>query len=121
MRRLASWTAVIATLVAVTGCGTQSITAKYSQGGISISIVASGSQAAIDAAKAQIKSQGTSGAGAGVTFADGDSHDGNKICETDVTDSGQTYHVVIYSNSSLIPASTCAAMGSSGSSSSSST
>jgi hypothetical protein len=97
MLRRAMVVPVIFAALAVAGCGSSSITVKESFGSQSISIVASGDSSTIAAEKA--------GAPAG-SVSDGDNHSGNKICESDVTDNGRSFHVVLYSTTSL-PSTTC--------------
>jgi ABC-type Fe3+-siderophore transport system permease subunit len=94
-RALVVLTALLVTL-AVAGCGDQTVTIKPSAAS-PIVLVASGDAAAIAFVK---------GASPGGSVTDGDSHSGNKICETDVSDSGHSYHVVLDSTAPL-PSTSC--------------
>ena len=101
MRRLLSglMLLLVAGLAGACGSSTKTITLTESVSGQTISLVASGDSSTIDAEKA-------GAANSGGTITDGDTHTGDKICETDVNDQGKTFHVVVYSTVSL-PATTC--------------
>jgi hypothetical protein len=92
--------AILATL-ALAGCGNASFTVKDtfkgSSGTETLYLVISGDPNTIAAEKA--------GAPAG-SASDGDTHAGSQVCETDITDKGNSFHVVAYSTTPL-PSGTC--------------
>jgi hypothetical protein len=99
MRRLAVAIPVILMTLAVSACGGSSFTLKVNSasGGNYFTLVATGDPKTIAAEKTRMP--------AGTT-TDGDTHTGNKICETDVNDAGLTFHAVVYATTSL-PGSFC--------------
>jgi len=102
------------TTLALASCGssTKTVTLNYSNAGTTLSIVVSGDSNAIDGFKqgaAQSLASASSGNSAEV---DGDQHTGNQVCQTDVTNSGVTLHVVVYSNSSAITSDVCSTLAS---------
>ena len=105
MRRALCSAVLAAVLFGLTACGDETITMSISVLGQSVSAVVTGSSDAINQAKSQINTA-ISGLGT-VQVSDGDHHQGNKVCETDVSKNNLTYHVVIYSTSPLATPTTC--------------
>ncbi len=100
--------------IGLVGCGSsQSITINLSVSGVTLSMVASGDATGIAKAKSQIQGGLGSSSAANFTVVDGDSHTGAKVCETDVSDSSGTYHIVVYSDSSVITPDICTSIKSS--------
>jgi hypothetical protein len=122
MRRLLATGLLAGLALAVTGCGSSTATVNLSLNGQPfMSMVASGDQKGIDDAKAKAQQQSTGQAGVAVSVVDGDQHQGNKVCETDVTDSSGTYHVVVYSSNPLVTQEVCTSIAQGAASASSST
>ena len=99
-------------LFALAGCGNSTMTVKFTSTAGSISMVVSGSQDGMDKLKQKMSSElSSAGSDAGqVTTVDGDQHVGNKVCETDVTDSGSTYHVIVYGSVPGLDSSICSSI-----------
>lgn len=118
MRRLVTGLIGIGIAVGVAACGQSTATINVSNNGqVIISMVVTGDQSGINSAKQQAQSGG--GGATQSSVVDGDQHQGNKVCETDVTQNGDTYHVVVYSTSPAVTPSFCDSTlkgGSSGSS-----
>jgi hypothetical protein len=82
-------------ILAASGCGSSS--ASFTLKTSAYTLVATGDANTIAAEKARMPAGSTT---------DGDTHTGNKICETDVNDAGRNFHVVLYSATAL-PSSIC--------------
>jgi len=93
LRRLALAVPIILGTLAVSGCGGASFTLKTSV----LTFVVSGDPDIIADEKAGMP---------GGRTTDGDTHTGNKICETDVDEAGRNFHVVVYATTAL-PSSIC--------------
>ena len=105
--------------LALAGCGQSTATINISLNGQQfVSMVVTGSQASIDKAKSDATS-GTGVSGVSATVVDGDQHQGNKVCETDVTNGSDTGHVVVYSSNPLVTTQFCSQLAASVSSASS--
>jgi hypothetical protein len=98
MLRYAALSLILLLTLALAACGSSAtITFKQSLGNGSYTVVATGDPSTIAAEKA--------GLPAG-SVTNGDTHTGNEICQTDVNDSGRTFHIILYSTTS-VPAAIC--------------
>ena len=96
--------------MALTGCGEKTATLQImGPNSGSLDIVMTGSASTIDAFKSKVEAQTARGSSLGYTAntVDADQHTGPKLCETDVTDNGVTYHVAVYSTLAAFTSDVC--------------
>lgn len=108
-RSVAQLAAIALLFVGIAACGsTKTTTMNLSGAGGTLSLVLTGSETTLRSVQTQFVNAVSSIAnGASVSILDGDHHTGASICQTDIANGGASYHVAVYSNTS-IPSTACA-------------
>jgi hypothetical protein len=108
-RRSAAQIAAVALLfVGVAACGSEKTTTVNLSGAGTLSLVLTGGESVLQSVQTEIVNSFSSIANGGsLSIVDGDHHLGSLICQTDISNGGVSYHVALYSDTS-IPSTACA-------------
>lgn len=94
MTRLSAAGVTVAITLVLAGCGGSTITVQYmNKGQVQGSVVVSGDSDGVNQLKAKVPTEGSANE---LSVVDGDQHQGNQVCATDVSKNGKSYHFVAY-------------------------